>query len=1756
MTTLVELNHALHSRPDQTEFWRQAIRRNPEPTALPRDYLGQDRDRPTDSVAVALEGDALADARRITRGDPTLNRVLHLAVLAVVAARATDSATVWVTTPAGGSLLPLAITIDPADGFRPLLSATRAAYLVAVANLDVPVGFLFEEAGLVPSDMLLTVDGEDGDAPLCVRLRGDSLDLVYRTDLFTEQTARRLAAAYEEVFASVVGDVGRPLGPLLAASAAELAALTEFNDTAAEFPDDVPLHSFLTRQARSTPDQVAIVDSGTTFAGFDRAANRVAHRLIALGVRRGDVVGVCLPRSELALAAIYAVLKAGAAYLPIDPALPPARIQYLVEHSGTRVVLGNGDTHGVVASAETFVDLDDPAAHAGPATDPDVDVGADDLCYVIYTSGSTGRPKGVMVEHRAIVNRINWMQRRFPLGDRDVILHKTPTTFDVSVWEVFWWSMTGSSVATLPAGVEKDPERIAARIAECGVTTMHFVPSMLRAFLRFGATAGLGSLRRVFASGEALAAAHVQQFDRLIGQPHGTVLINLYGPTEAAVDVTCFECAGADPHRPVPIGEPIDNIRIRVSTRSGALAPIGTPGELCIAGVGLARGYRNAPELTEERFVPDAVAPGKRMYRTGDLARWLPEGTIEYLGRIDTQVKIRGYRIELEEIEHVAARHPGVSECAVAAMDDGSGDRALCAYVVPAGDFHADGLRALLASELPSYMVPQFIVTVPAIPTNHNGKRDIGALPAPRREGAAEDYVAPRDETERQLAEVLAWSLGVARVGVRDNFFTLGGDSIKFIGVLAAAREAGLEFTFQDLFANPVIEDLAAVVRAGRGQSRETGAGPEPFALLTAADRDRLPADAVDAFPMSTLQAGLCFEQARREGKGIYHDVASYRVPDRLDVDTFRAAVAALVDHHEILRTSFHVDGFTEPIQIVHERVGLPLRVVDLTGLSDEDQDAELARFPGAELAQGFLPGATDLVRIRVHLLGERGYQYTLSYHAAALDGWSVSTLHRDLFQAYRTLLDGRQPSFKPCDVSYRDFIRQERDGIASPDQQRFWLDFLAGGEATRVPQSSGTGAGVVFHDVELPTELAGAVVRTAAELRVPVKSVLLAAHVAVLGFVSGSDDVLTGYEHSGRPEAYGAEHLAGLFLNTIPFRVLLGDGTWADLVQSVYRAEIELLPHRRYPMAEMKKHLATRETPFEAIFNFTHFHVLKELDFDLVRSSITSRTEFPFRAEFWQDALTDNVRLALHYDAAMFAPDHIERIGGYYVRAIELLAADVGGAHNATSLLGAAESALLARRSSGPELALPDGTMLDGVAAVVRRSPDRVALSDGVRQLTYGALDRESDRVAVHLWSSGVRFGDVVGVAMDRGLPWAVSLLAVMKVGGVYLPLDPDSPVDRLNATLRRADCRHVVVAAGRVGSLPAAPSVTWCVYEDAPRDADVPAPSRRPGPHDAAYILFTSGSTGEPKGAVISHLGMLNHLMAKVSDLRLAEDDTVVQVASHLFDISVWQLVAAWLVGGRTVITVPDVVTDLTLFLDVVRAERATVVEVVPSYLDALLTESSARPAALDRLRWMVVTGEACPPALTRRWFARYDVPVVNAYGPTEASDDVTHHIMTGPVDADRVPAGRPIGNTGIHVVRTDDRPAPIGSYGEICVTGLGVGLGYVNDPDRTAEVFRPNTFDDRSELVYHTGDVGRWLPDGTLDCAGRIDQQVKVRGFRIELTEIDGALARLAGIEHAATVVAEDSGDRILAGYYTGTRAADRNVIRAELAHLLPR
>ncbi|WP_436740141.1 amino acid adenylation domain-containing protein [Streptomyces sp. BBFR102] len=1774
MTNALQARQALLAHPGQQEFWDARVTGWTEPVQVIRDHLRPGATGPQVTGA-ALDGPTAAALDRITSGDAVLLRTVAAAVLALLAARTTDRDEVVVFLPApptafGAPNRAVPIGVDMAAGAeaKALLGAVRAAYLQAAEHLDVPVAHLLERAGSRPSDFMVGVDGdlgpEDADragSPLLFTLTtgpAPRLDLRYDPVLFAEETAGRLLEGYRRLLHAVTTAPATPVDTLLAPSAAELDLIAGFNDTEAPFPKDRLLHSFLEERAREHGDRVAVTDgSGTTYAQLNADANRLARTLRERGVGAGSVVGVCVPRSAAMLTAIYAVLKAGGAYLPIDPTLPDKRIRYLLDHSGTELVLATAQTAPVLGG-HAMVDVGDVAAWAADDSDLEPVTGPGDACYVIYTSGSTGRPKGVVVEHRAIVNRLWWMQRGYPLGADDVILHKTPFTFDVSVWEIFWWSLAGASVATLPNGAEKDPAEIADRIAESGATTAHFVPSMLHAFLTYtqaaGATGRLRSLRRLFASGEALAAAHVELAGSALPD---TLLVNLYGPTEAAVDVSHFECGDVDSTRSVPIGRPIDNIRLVVRTRNGAVAPLGVPGELCIAGVGLARGYLHAPELTAERFVTGPADLG-RLYRTGDLARWLPGGILEYLGRLDTQVKIRGYRIELGEIEHLAGAVPGVVECAVAAVAGDRGEKALCAYVVAGAGFDEQGLRAALAAELPSYMVPQFVVTVPAIATNHNGKRDLSALPQPRRQGTGEEHVEPSTEAERLLASVWTDALGVGKVGAHDSFFALGGDSIIGIRVVAALRQAGYELSVGDVFAHQRLADLAAVLRRA-----EPSAAPE------------LPDGAPDAWPASALQQGMIYHSGVELDVPVYHDIFRYHVDvPRLDETALLGAWRGLAERHPVLRARFDLETFDRPHMVVEDSPPLPAEVVDLR--ADADSAAAVSAWAETEKHRPLDPSAAPAYRVRFFLVGPRRVVLGLSFHHAVLDGWSVATLVEEWARGYGDLLAGRVPDPVAAPALQSRYAELERAAEQDGAQRDFWTGELAGSAFTEIPRlGEGARGGEVSAEVViaargLDPELLTALRARAQEWSVPLKSVFLAAHLRVQALVANQHDVTTGLVANGRPEVDGAEHALGMFLNTLPFRLRLDPGqSWRRLAERCFEVEQRLQPHRWFPLPSIQK--LHGGPAFEALFNFTNFHVHQRGGAPgapaVVAADYFEQTNAPLVVYVGANAYEGGWEYRIGYDPGQFTAEQIDRYLGYYLGCFQALATAGEEAWAATVPLSPAERAELLpapARPVRPELG-GSGNLVDRFEAMAAEHGDTVAVSCGDRRLTYRELDRRANALAHRFVADGVRHGDLVALALDRDLEMVVSILATLKTGAVYVPVDPGYPEDRIRTTVEDADVRLVVGTAQVCALFPGRATLTGTAAElDAVTGGGA---ERGPGhdltPDSPAYVIYTSGSTGRPKGVLVTHGNVLRLFGETEHWYGFGDQDVWSLFHSFAFDFSVWELWGALLYGGRLVVVPYWVSRSVEDFADLVVSEGVTVLNQTPSAFGQVKQALMARAGREDvSLRYVVFGGEALDFASLADWFAHFGDArprLVNMYGITETTVHVTYRPVTA---ADtRAPGsliGEPVPDLGLHLLDGLGQPVPTGTPGEIVVTGGGVARGYLGRPEENAERFVELDLGHGPTRAYRSGDLARRLPGGELEYLGRGDAQVKIQGYRIETGDIEAALTAHPGVDSSLVVAfTRRTGGKALAAYHLpvpGGRV-DPAELRAHLVERLP-
>ncbi|MFF1442739.1 amino acid adenylation domain-containing protein [Streptomyces sp. NPDC058295] len=1567
-------------------------------------------------------------------------------------------------------------------------------------------------------------------------------------------------------------------------------------------PVDQTLHGLFEEQARRTPDRPAIVAAdggGLTYAELDVRANQVARALRRHGVGPDDRVALLMRRSPLMLIGLLGVLKAGGAYVPVDPAYPERRVADILTDCGARAVLADTaeDLPTGFATAESAAANVDATAHAaapapvlrvvdllqGPSSPVESRSNARDLAYVIYTSGSTGRPKGVMVEHRSVVNRLAWMQRAHPLTADDVILHKTPATFDVSVWELLWWSIAGARTALLEPGGEKDPRAILRCIEERKVTTLHFVPSMLGPFLdlldehpRF--VAATRTLRQVFSSGEALSPARVEQFHRIF-RVNGTAevrpaLVNLYGPTEATVDVSVYECsAGVGPTATVPIGRPIDNIELYVMDPAGRQQPVGVAGELWIGGVGVARGYLNRSELTQEMFRADPLAPGGHLYRTGDLARWLADGTLEYLGRLDDQVKIRGNRVEPGEVEAALTRQPGVRDAVVVARARPDGEKYLAGYYVPDTGCIPDPslLREQLAEFLPQFMIPARLVALDRIPVGPNGKADRRALPDPAEApGTAGDLTPPRTPTEEALAAIWAEVLGTGPISREDDYYALGGDSLQMLRIRALAERRGLHFTLSDMVWHPTVAALAAV--ATTTSSAQQATEPGPFALVSRVDRARL-SGAVDAFPLTRLQLGLLYHSRRHDKSAVYHDVFRYRLILPWDQDRFRQAFDRLTARHPALRSSFALGGFAEPLQIVYAEVAGGLDTVDLRGCSAPEAEEVIGAYVEQRRFHHYRFDEAPLYRFRVYVRDDDAIDLMLSFHHALLDGGSVAVLLAELIEDYLHSM-GAAVEAAPDGVlpSAAHHVRDERAALADPAAREHWARVLAGTRALRLDGFASheppREAGAIVYHARLPDQLADSVREFASRQALPVKSVLLAAYCqTLLAFTSPDGDLTVGVITHGRPEREDADRMTGLFLNTVPVR-LAGDGGSAsriETVRDVFHQERCGRAHQHYPLSAMQEDRDGSPVVLTA-FNYVHFRVLSDVlgrpEVRLESFRTWEETNFQLLVNAFVDPVDDRMSIRIDGDGRVVTPAQAALLAETFRKVLHRIVTHpdepVG-----CDFLPPAEP----RRGASTEWSDDVVTLFGRQAA---ETPDAVAvLADGreQRRWTYRQLSWAAEGVAARLLDVGIRPGDRVGIAMDRSPEAIAVVLGTAMAGAVCVPLDVGYPPARLAAMVEQARPVRVVVREEQSHLVPDSRAILTVEELFFTRTTGAPVPRVCPDPARTAYVLFTSGSTGRPKGISMPHRSLANLVGWQMRRRSGAVGATTAQYAPLSFDVS-FQEIYSTLCSGGTLRLVSEAergdMAALLRLLDEDGVERIFLPYVV---LQRLAEAYASHGVAPRRLRVVISSGEQLRVTEEIRHFlaALPGALLENQYGPTE-THVVTSHTLTGHPDGFPaiVPIGTPIDGVEVHVLDPWGRPVPTGVRGELCVWGVALADGYLGDPGPAAERFVSLASPSGSRgIVYRTGDLALVRPDGTLVYAGRDDEQVKIRGYRVEPAEVELAIGRIAArhpaldVTEAAVVARQRAhGESVLVAFLAGRReCADAHTLREALRATLP-
>ncbi|WP_405774635.1 amino acid adenylation domain-containing protein [Streptomyces sp. NBC_00859] len=1556
--------------------------------------------------------------------------------------------------------------------------------------------------------------------------------------------------------------------------------VVDWNDTGVGVVSGT-LPGLFAEQVARTPDAVAVVFEGevVSFAELDVRSNRLARVLIARGVGVESVVGVCLERGVELVVALLAVVKAGGAYLPVDPEYPVERVAYVLESAGAAVVVTVSGLVGLLPGRVDGVVLDevDVSGIAGGGLSGDeCVVWAESPAYVIFTSGSSGRPKGVVVSHAGIVNRLGWMQDRFGLSAGERVLQKTPFGFDVSVWEFFWPLLVGAVLVVAKPGGHKDPEYLASLISGEGVSTVHFVPSMLEAFLAGPSVGECGSLRRVVCSGEALSPAVQQSFFAVLP---GVELHNLYGPTEASVDVTAWECVPGGGS--VPIGAPVANTRTYVLDAGLQPVPVGVAGELYLAGVQLARGYAGRPGLTAERFVADPFSTtGGRLYRTGDVVRWSQGGQLEYLGRADEQVKIRGFRIEPGEVQAVVAAHPQVAQAAIIARDDVPGDRRLVAYIVPTAAHSSrleESIQEFAAQRLPEYMVPSAIVTLDSLPLSVNGKLDRKALPAPDFGGLAGAGRGPANIREEILCAAFAEVLGLDQVGVDDDFFRLGGHSLMAVRLIEILRGQGVSISMRSLFDAPTPSAVALSAGAEEivvpenlipvGASEITPA-MLPLVELTADEIQQIVAtveggapNVKDIYPLAPLQEGLLFHHLLADGgDDAYVMQAVFEFDAHVRIDAFADALQRVVDRHDIFRTSLAWEGLLEPVQVVWRHATLPVTDVVLDALS-ADPVAALVTAGGARMDLGQAP------LLDLHVAADPGsdrWLVLLRIHHTVRDHTALQIV-LDEVQAF--LADRGEELPEP--LPFRNFVAQAHGTMDRSGHERYFADLLGDVTEPTAPYGladvRGDGSHAVLELLPLQQELTVRLRAAARRAGVSTATVLHVAWARVLAAVSGREDVVFGTVLLGRMNAgSGADRVPGPFMNMLPVRARTGELGVLAAVSAMRGQLAELLEHEHAPLAVAQRASgATGDTPlFTSFLNYRHN---AGLDAETSWDAAMEGTRLLFARELSNYPLAllvdDNgneVGLSVDAIAPIDSAAVAEQVRTALEHLVHALESALDGGPDlplsAVDVLSAGERGRVVVDWNDTGVGVVSGTLPGLFAEQVARTPDAVAVVFEGEVVSFAELDVRSNRLARVLIARGVGVESVVGVCLERGVELVVALLAVVKAGGAYLPVDPEYPVERVAYVLESAGAAVVVTVSGLVGLLPG--RVDGVVLDEV--DVSGIAGGGLSGDEcvvwaeSPAYVIFTSGSSGRPKGVVVSHAGIVNRLGWMQDRFGLSAGERVLQKTPFGFDVSVWEFFWPLLVGAVLVVAKPGGHKDPEYLASLISGEGVSTVHFVPSMLEAFLAGPSV--GECGSLRRVVCSGEALSPAVQQSFFAVLPgVELHNLYGPTEASVDVTAwECVPG---GGSVPIGAPVANTRTYVLDAGLQPVPVGVAGELYLAGVQLARGYAGRPGLTAERFVADPFSTTGGRLYRTGDVVRWSQGGQLEYLGRADEQVKIRGFRIEPGEVQAVVAAHPQVAQAAIIAREDTpGDKRLVAYVVPAEKTDPAELSLRIAEFV--
>jgi amino acid adenylation domain-containing protein len=1660
--------------------------------------------------------------------------------------------------------------------FRDLVVRVRETALGAYAHQDLPFERLVEE--LQPERSLshnpifqimctlqsasnsainpagvnihpITVSGESAKFGLTLNMfdkpGGLSMTLGYSSDLFDATMIRRMCAHLGTLLEEIIMDVDRPLSGIRLMSDKEHQQVTvEWNDTRREYALDRCLHELVEKQVDAKPDRIAVVheEGQISYGKLDIQANKIANHLVRRGLGVERRVGICLERSMGTVLSALGVLKAGGVCVPLDRGYPAKRLGEMLEDSRANLIVVNGETRGVIereGCEEIDLDEESEVIREESGRRPALDRDSEGAAYELYTSGSTGRPKGVILTHRGLVNRILGGQENFELEEDDRVMQKAPYSFDASIWETYWPLSVGAMSALARAGGQRDSRYLIREIEEKRITVMHFVPGMLRVVLGEDGIERSESLREVFCGGEVLGEELVRRYrENVRGE-----LYNQYGPTETTVNATYWNCECVRKGRSVPIGRPYPGVRVYVMDEEMEAMPVGVEGEIYIGGEGVTRGYVGGSDQTAERYLPDPNgSEGGRVYRTGDLGRWAEEGLLEIGGRRDNQVKVRGYRVEPGEIEEELKRKEGIKESAVIAREDRRGGKMLVAYVVgeEGEEVKQEEVKRYLRGRIPEYLVPSVIVKVGELALTANGKVDRRRLEEMELDRSGEEGKEEGRE-KRPVEEVIGgiWSevLGVEEVGLSENFFDIGGHSLLATQVVSRMREAlNVEVELRAIFEEPTLEGLSRVVEDK--MARTGGAQWKKIEPVSREGKLRL----------SYGQQRLWFLDQMEPGNAFYNVPSGVRLQGELDEKALQKSFSEVVRRHEALRTVFREEE-GKAVQVIKGAQEVRLPVIDLREMEEERGREESSRISEEEGREAFDLSKGPLLRLKLIRETDTSQVLLMTMHHIISDGWSSGVLIGEVEQMYEGYTEGGEVELEELEIQYCDYAEWQREmlrGEVIERELRYWRDRMEGAPGVlELPTDKGRPAVQSYrggsYGMRLEEELTGGIKRLSRKEGATLFMTMLSAFKVLLMRYSGQTDIVVGTPIANRNRRE-TEGLIGFFVNMLVMRTKIGGGdSFREVIRKVREGALGAYAHQDLPFERLVEDLqperSLSHSPLFQVIMVVHNAptrgrgVVKGLKMSGVGSR-SGTTKYDVTLEVVDEGGRLNVGMS--YNRDLYEDESIRRMSVHLCRVIEAAVEDVEQEVGRVRMLSEWEEQQIEEEWNDTREENEEEVWIQGMfERQVEETPDRVALVRGGEHLSYWEVNLEANKLGHYLREQGVGAERTVGVCTGRTAEMVIGILAVLKAGGAYVPMDPGYPKERLRYMLE--DCKAEIVVVDAVGREEIG---TWewkkMVVDMEEEREEINRCSGRNVEgwavgENVAYIIYTSGSTGEPKGVAIQHGSAAEMVRWSQGVYGRKELSRVAATTSMSFDLSVYEIFVTLASGGAVVI-----MKNAMELADKVEEEQVSLINTVPSVIGDI-----AEGKIGGSVEVVNVAGEV----LTRKIVEKMEAQgagkrVYNLYGPTEDTTYSTYEeVRMG--TKERPTIGRPIRNTEVYVLSGEEELAPIGVTGELYISGKGLSRGYVNRGDLTASRYVPSrNGSGAGKRMYRTGDRCRYLGDGRIEFIGRADNQVKVRGYRVEPGEIEEELKRKEGIKESAVIAREDRrGGKMLVAYVVG-------------------